>query len=201
MDFQRLFYINHEFENRTFDWVRLIFFLFGEFDFVRLPNSIEFNPPIEFDWVRFSSIGFDLLCRGLILVILHCRRSQPHGMQSERPAPYYTKEWSQQNRLYITYLKNYCDEWNTTNWNCINPEKVANNHPLIDLTDESCSLHAILTQMIRFWIPPMMLSDRSAHTACEAGMRSYFSLAFKTRHAKKICRKLACVAGVERGMG
>ena len=27
-----------------------------------------------------------------------------------------------------------------------------------------CSLHAILTQMIRFWIPPMMLSDRSAHT-------------------------------------
>ena len=48
MDFQRLFYINHEFENRTFDWVRLIFFLFGEFDFVRL---------------KFSSIGFDLLCR------------------------------------------------------------------------------------------------------------------------------------------
>ena len=36
MDFQRLFYINHEFENRTFDWVRLIFFLFGEFDLVRL---------------------------------------------------------------------------------------------------------------------------------------------------------------------
>ena len=26
------------------------------------------------------------------------------------------------------------------------------------------SLHAILTQMIRFWVPPMMLSDRSAHT-------------------------------------
>ena len=48
MDFQRLFYINNEFENRTFDWVRLIFFLFGEFDFVRL---------------KFSSIGFDLLCR------------------------------------------------------------------------------------------------------------------------------------------
>ena len=48
MDFQRLFYINHEFENRTFDWVRLIFFLFGEFDWVRL---------------KFSSIGFDLLCR------------------------------------------------------------------------------------------------------------------------------------------
>ena len=65
MDFQRLFYINHEFENRTFDWVRLIFFLYGEFDIVRLPNSIELNPPIEFDWVRlkFSSIGFDLLCR------------------------------------------------------------------------------------------------------------------------------------------
>ena len=50
MDFQRLFYINHEFENRTFDWVRLIFFLFGEFDLVRL---------------KFSSIGFDLLCREL----------------------------------------------------------------------------------------------------------------------------------------
>ena len=29
-----------------------------------------------------------------------------------------------------------------------------------------CSLHAILTQMIRFWIPPMMLSDRSALTPC-----------------------------------
>ena len=49
MDFQRLFYINHEFENQTFDWVRgWVFFLFGEFDFVRL---------------KFSSIGFDLLCR------------------------------------------------------------------------------------------------------------------------------------------
>ena len=56
MDFQRLFYTNHEFENRTFDWVRLIFFLFGEFDFVRLPNSIELNPWIEFDWVRLNSI-------------------------------------------------------------------------------------------------------------------------------------------------
>ena len=39
--FERLFYTNHEFENRTFVWVRLIFFLFGEFDFVRLPNSID----------------------------------------------------------------------------------------------------------------------------------------------------------------
>ena len=60
MDFQRLFYINHEFENQTFDWVRLIFFLFGEFDFVRLPNSIELNPPIEFDWnlVRLGSIYY-----------------------------------------------------------------------------------------------------------------------------------------------
>ena len=56
MDFQRPFYINHEFENRTFDWVRLIFFLFGEFDLVRLPNSIELNPPIGFDSVRLSSI-------------------------------------------------------------------------------------------------------------------------------------------------
>ena len=67
MDFQRLFYINYEFENRTFDWVRLTFFLFGEFDLVRLPNSIELNPPIGFDCVRlkFSSIGFDLLCRDL----------------------------------------------------------------------------------------------------------------------------------------
>ena len=49
IDFQRLFYINQEFENRTFDWVGLIFFLFGQFDFVRSPNSIELNPPIEFD--------------------------------------------------------------------------------------------------------------------------------------------------------
>ena len=59
MDFQRMFYINQEFENWTFDWVRLIFLLFGEFDFVRLPNSIELNPPIEFDWnlVRFTMPG------------------------------------------------------------------------------------------------------------------------------------------------
>ena len=40
----RLFYANHKFGNQTFVWVRLIFFLFGEFDFVRLPNSIELNP-------------------------------------------------------------------------------------------------------------------------------------------------------------
>ena len=73
-DLQSLFYTNHEFENRTFDWVWLIFFLFGEFDFVRLPNSIELNPRIEFDWVRlkFSSIGFDLLCRDSIGVFHVC---------------------------------------------------------------------------------------------------------------------------------
>ena len=52
--FQRLYYTNHEFENRTFVWVRLIFFLFGEFDFVRLPNSVELNPWIEFSMVKPS---------------------------------------------------------------------------------------------------------------------------------------------------
>ena len=59
MDFQSLFYINHEFKNRTFDWVPLIFFLFGEFDLVRLPNSIDCVR------LKFSSIGFDLLCQDL----------------------------------------------------------------------------------------------------------------------------------------
>ena len=59
VDFQCLFYTNHEFENRTFVWVRLIFFLFGEFDFVRLSNSIELNPWIEFDWVRLGSIEIE----------------------------------------------------------------------------------------------------------------------------------------------
>ena len=56
--FNACFYTNHEFENRTFDWVRLIFFLFGEFDFVRLPNLIELNLWIEFDLVRFGSIYY-----------------------------------------------------------------------------------------------------------------------------------------------
>ena len=32
---------------------------FCDFDLVRLPNSIELNPRIEFDWVRLSSIEFD----------------------------------------------------------------------------------------------------------------------------------------------
>ena len=68
MDFQRLFYINHEFENRTFDWVRLIFFFSGSsisFDCRTQSNSIHRLSSIEFDLVRlkFSSIGFDLRCR------------------------------------------------------------------------------------------------------------------------------------------
>ena len=52
-------YTNREFKNRTFDWVRLIFSLFGEFDFVRLPNSIELNPWIEFDFKSSIEIQFD----------------------------------------------------------------------------------------------------------------------------------------------
>ena len=70
MDFQRLFYINHEFENRTFDWVRLIFFFSVSsisFDCRTQSNSIHELISIEFDWVRlkFSLTGFDsnLLCR------------------------------------------------------------------------------------------------------------------------------------------
>ena len=59
MDFQRLFYINREFENRTFDWDRLIFFLF-----VRL---------------KFSSIGFDLLCRFLCAKRPQRRRARRNG--------------------------------------------------------------------------------------------------------------------------
>ena len=57
MDFQHLFYTNHEFENRTFDWVRLNFFLFGEFDFVRLPNSIELN----LDFLKVGRFSFPVL--------------------------------------------------------------------------------------------------------------------------------------------
>ena len=72
MDFRRLFYTNHEFENRTFVWVWSIFF---SFRWVRFRAIVEFNrtqsnsihelSSIEFDWVsfKFSSIRFDLLCR------------------------------------------------------------------------------------------------------------------------------------------
>ena len=69
MDFQCLFYTNHELKNRTVISVQLFFFLFREFDFVQLSNSIELNPWIEFNWVwlKFSMIGFDLLCRDVIL--------------------------------------------------------------------------------------------------------------------------------------
>ena len=70
MDFQRLFYTNHEFDNRTFDWVRLIFFFSVSsisFDCRTQSNSIHELISIEFDWVRlkFSLTGFDsdLLCR------------------------------------------------------------------------------------------------------------------------------------------
>ena len=64
MDFQRLLYTNHEFENRTFVWVRLIFFLFDELT--------------SFDWVRlkFSSVGFDLLCRASLTLF--------HGMKRRK---------------------------------------------------------------------------------------------------------------------
>ena len=65
MDFQRLFYTNHEFENRTFDWVRLIFCKKRTrktcFDglalgllFIGLPEPIERNP---FNCVRLSSVS------------------------------------------------------------------------------------------------------------------------------------------------
>ena len=52
-------YKNQKFENRTFDSVRLYIFL-CEFDLVRLPNSIELKPRIEFDWnsVRLGSIYY-----------------------------------------------------------------------------------------------------------------------------------------------
>ena len=62
MDFQPLFCKNHEFENRTLVWVRLIFFLFGEL--------------ISFDWVRlkFSSHGFDLLCQAFFTLFRGTKR-------------------------------------------------------------------------------------------------------------------------------
>ena len=85
MDFRRLFYTNHEFENRTFVWVWSIFF---SFRWVRFRAIVEFNRTqsnsihesssiqiaglglIGFDWnlVRLGSIDFagpkenDLLC-------------------------------------------------------------------------------------------------------------------------------------------
>ena len=75
MDFQCLFYTNHKFEN-----VRLgsidFFFLFGEFDFVRLSNSIELNQWIEFDLVRlkFGSIyWFRFTMPSLFRTPLHTR--------------------------------------------------------------------------------------------------------------------------------
>ena len=61
MDFQRLFYTNHEFENRTFDWVRLIFFSFW---WVRFRSIAELNRTQSMNWVWLSSIGLDWLCRG-----------------------------------------------------------------------------------------------------------------------------------------
>ena len=54
-NFQRLFYTNHEFKNRTFVWVRLIFF---SFQWVRFRLIVKLNPWIEFDWVRLGSIYY-----------------------------------------------------------------------------------------------------------------------------------------------
>ena len=51
----RLCSIKEAFDYRTFDCVRLAKFL-GEFDCVRLPNSIKINRTIEFDWVRLPNV-------------------------------------------------------------------------------------------------------------------------------------------------
>ena len=53
--FQRLFYTNHEFENRTFDWVRLIFF---SFRWVRFRSIAELSRTQSMNWVQLSSIEF-----------------------------------------------------------------------------------------------------------------------------------------------
>ena len=55
----RLFYTNHKFRNWMFAWVQLFFFLFGEFDFVWLLNSIELNHELIL-------IEFNLVWLGLI---------------------------------------------------------------------------------------------------------------------------------------
>ena len=128
MDFQRLFYINHEFENQTFDWVRLISFLFGEFDFVRLPNSIELNPRIEFDWVRlkFSSIGFDLLCRDLNekkKQRSHMNDCFKHGKVLYADQPQLVK-WSGYDALQTSFLyfwSLFCRTWRCTTSNTTVP--------------------------------------------------------------------------------
>ena len=57
IDFQRLFYINHEFENWTFVWVRLILFFLVSlilFDCRTQSNSMHELGSIEFD---LGSIG------------------------------------------------------------------------------------------------------------------------------------------------
>ena len=62
-DFQSLFYTNHEFENRTFDWVRLISFFFF-FRWVRFRSIAELNRTQSTDWVRlkfsFYSVRFTM---------------------------------------------------------------------------------------------------------------------------------------------
>ena len=63
MDFQRLFYTNHEFQNRTFFSLRLIFFFSVSsisFNCRTQSNSIHELSSIEFDWnlVRLGSIYY-----------------------------------------------------------------------------------------------------------------------------------------------
>ena len=42
--------------------------IFCVFDFVRLPNSVELNPRIEFDRVRLNSIEIQLDCVRLTML-------------------------------------------------------------------------------------------------------------------------------------
>ena len=71
-DFQRLFYTNHEFENRTFVWVRLIFFSVSSilFDCRIQSNSIHELSSIEFDWVRFTMPWIRRFCTVVSISVL-----------------------------------------------------------------------------------------------------------------------------------
>jgi len=68
--FNTSFTKTQEFGNQTFDWVRLSNYFFVSsisFDWRTQSILIHGLSSIEFDWVRlkFSSIGFDWLCRVL----------------------------------------------------------------------------------------------------------------------------------------
>ena len=78
MDFQSLFSTNHEFESRTFDWVRLVFSV--SFRWVRFRSIAELNHTIH----GLGAIGFDLLCQVPILPLFFLALVKPNKMARKR---------------------------------------------------------------------------------------------------------------------